>query len=207
MRIDLFSDVVCPWCYIGITRLERVVATARARGASVDVHLHPFELDPHAPAAGVDVADMLRRKVGRDPQQMFRHVEAMARDAGLPLDLSRQPPMRPTVRAHTLVALADEEGDGQLRLARALFRAHFDEARNIYDVEVLAEIGAAHGLDAGDVRRAVTDEARLSATRARAEQAARSGVRGVPFFLFGGRVAVSGAQPDDVLAGALADAA
>jgi predicted DsbA family dithiol-disulfide isomerase len=200
VTIDVYADVVCPWCYIGTERLEQVLA-AHA-GAPPVVRYRPFLLQPDTPDDGVDIPAMLRRKYGADPQQMFARVEAAARDSGQTLDLARQPRMYPTERAHTLLRHAEARGT-QRALARALYRANFDEGRNIADPDVLAALAADHGFTADEARALVTSPAELAATGAAVEDARRLGIRGVPFFVFNGRVAVSGAQPVAVLRDAL----
>jgi len=201
LRIDVFSDVVCPWCYIGTDRLEQAL-----RGVDdVDVRFHPFLLDPSTPAEGTVVADMLRKKYGADPKHMFARVEAAARESGLALDLSKQPRSYPTAAAHALLGRAPE---GKARaLARDLFRAHFDEGRNVSDPEVLAGLGARHGIDAEEAKRIATDPDELRAVREDAAGASASGIRGVPFFVFDEKLAVSGAQPVAVLQEAMRKAA
>jgi predicted DsbA family dithiol-disulfide isomerase len=148
---------------------------------------------------------MLRRKYGVDPAVMFARVEAAARDSGIPLDLSRQPRSYPTERGHTLLRHAGERGT-QRALARALFHANFIDARNIADLDTLADVAAAHGFTAAEVRTLLTDETELALTRTEVGQAHRLGIRAVPFFVFADRLAVSGAQPESALRDALAQA-
>lgn len=203
VTIDLYSDLVCPWCFIGSERLEHVLA-AHA-GPPPLVRYRPFLLQPSTPAEGIDIPDMLRRKYGVDPAVMFARVEAAARDSGIPLDLSRQPRSYPTERGHTLLRHAGERGT-QRALARALFHANFIDARNIADLDTLADVASAHGFTAAEVRTLLTDETELALTRTEVGQAHRLGIRAVPFFVFADRLAVSGAQPESVLRDALAQA-
>lgn len=200
VSVDLYSDVVCPWCFIGSDRLEQVLA-----GTDVPVRYRPFLLDPATPPEGKDIPAMLRQKYGVDPRAAFARVEAAARESGLALDLSRQSRSYPTVRAHTLLRHAAERGT-QRKLARALFEANFVDAKDISDPAVLIPIAAAHGFAADEAERLVADQVELAETLAEAVAASRSGIRGVPFFVFDGRLAVSGAQPIEVLRGALAEA-
>jgi predicted DsbA family dithiol-disulfide isomerase len=202
LPIDLFTDVVCPWCYIGFNRLEQARPTS---GEAVSIRHHPFLLDPSTPLEGVSIADMLRAKYGVDPKTMFLRVEVAARESGLELDLSKQPRMYPTLRAHTLVRLAREKGN-EHALVGSLFRAYFDEAKNISDPSILIELGASHGLDAGEIERAVDDEAELERTKVEAREAVELGIRGVPFYVFDKRFAVSGAQPIELLSRAMDEA-
>ncbi len=201
LTIDLHADLVCPWCYIGSERLDQAIA-----GTDVVVRHRPFLLMPDAPAEGVDIPDMLRRKYRADPAQLQGRVEQAARDSGQTLDLSKQPRSYPTLRAHTLLRHAEARGT-QRALTRALYRANFDEGRNLHDVAVLAALASAHGFSAAEVEALVTDGAELALTRDATREASRLGIRGVPFFVFNGKLAVSGAQPVDVLRRALSEAA
>lgn len=199
----MFSDVVCPWCFVGTERLERVLA---ADGLAAEVTFRPFLLSPDTPAEGTDVAAMLRRKYGVDPRVLWQRVESEARTSGLELDLSRQRFSYPTVRAHTLMRHAIGKGT-QRALSRALFGAHFQDARNIDDPAVLAAVAAPHGFAPDEVAALLADERELGRTRAEAHSAAAGGITGVPFFVLGGRLALSGAQPEAVFRAALVKAA
>jgi predicted DsbA family dithiol-disulfide isomerase len=199
LRIDLFADVVCPWCFLGSERLQRVLA---ALGRPAEVTHHPFLLDPNTPAEGDDIPSRLRRKYGVPPEQLWARLEAEARKSELDLDLSKQRTSYPTVRAHTLIRHAAAKGT-QRALVHALYRANFQEARNINDVAVLAEIAAPHGFTSDEVARLTGDERELSVTREEALAAAAAGVDGVPLFVFGERIAVAGAQPESVLQSAI----
>jgi len=205
VAIDLYSDIVCPWCFIGSERLERVLA-APDGDVTATVRYRPFLLQPTSRPEGVDIPDRLRRRYGAEPATMFARVEAAGRESGLELDLTRQARSYPTERGHTLLRLAFARGT-QRALARALFRANFVDALPIADLDVLATLGAAHGFTTAEVHRLLGDPAELAATRAELDDARQLGIRGVPFFVFDGRLAVSGAQPEAVLRGALAQAA
>ena len=203
LSIDLYADVVCPWCFVGSERLERVLAEPSLAGATVTYH--PFMLDPATPPEGIDIPSMLQRKYGVDPRQLWARLEEQARDAGITLDLSRQRRSYPTERAHTLIRHAHAKGT-QRALVRALFRANFLDARDISDPAVLAEVASAHGFTAEETTRIVTDEAQLRLTRRAAEVAVANGIDGVPFFVFNQKLAVGGAQPESVLREAIAQA-
>lgn len=120
LKIDLFTDVVCPWCLVGSARLDKAIAALPA-DVTADVENHPFYLDPNTPPEGYDVAEMLQSKYGRDPHEMWARPEAEARQSGIDLDLSRQPRTFPTQKAHTLVRLARVKGT-QHALANAITR-------------------------------------------------------------------------------------
>lgn len=200
LDIEVVVDVVCPWCLIGEAHLARAVSES---GREVAIRFAPFLLDPSIPDEGVDLRAHLAAKFGNDTGSMFSRVESVARAAGIPLDFSKIERFPSTVRAHALIALAEGRAD----VARAVFRAYFLESRDVSDVDVLVSIGTAHGLDADAVRTAITSRASLDAIRTRAATQPRRGIRGVPFFVFDGRLAVSGAQPVAVLIDAMKQAA
>ena len=202
LKIDVFTDVVCPWCIVGSARLDNAIA-ALPDDVEVVVENHPFYLDANTPKDGVDVGEMLRSKYGKDPKEMWERVESEARKACVELDLSKQPRMFPTAKAHTITRLAKPLGI-QHELANAIANAYFLEHRQIYDDNVLADIAVSFGFDRGDALDAMNDEIELAITEKLATDAAAQGIRGVPFFVFGEKYALSGAQPDEVFAQALA---
>lgn len=194
VTVDIISDVVCPWCFIGLHRLQ---VAMRLFDAPVDftVRFHPYFLDPSVAEAGESIAHRIRARYrGADADQMFDRVNAAARSCGLDLDVRRQPTTYPTLKAHTLLRLAAVH-DVQLPVARALFRTHFVEAGNIADVATLERIAGECGMDVELATSTLANARALEQTRSEATHLADSGVRGVPFFLFGGKLAVSGAQP------------
>lgn len=204
LTVDVFSDIVCPWCYIGSTRLTQALQ-ALAGEVQAEVCYHPFFLDPTVTKAGVSIADKLRKKYGVEPKQLWGRVEAAARESGLELDLSRQQMMYPTDAAHTLLRHAHDR-DTQPALAQALFKSYFVDAENISDVEVLARVAAEHGFSRSEAEELASCEAELELTREEAQASASCGIRGVPFYIFAGKLAVSGAQPVSVLQGAMRQA-
>ena len=201
LKIDVFTDVVCPWCLVGSARLDQAIA-GLPEDVEVVVENHPFYLDPSVPPEGVDVGEMLRAKYGRDPSEMWARVEGEAKKAGMDLDLSKQPRMFNTAKAHTITRLSKPNGN-QHELANAIAEAYFLEHRQINDDNVLADIAVQFGWDRGDALDAINDEHELSITAQLATSAAEQGIRGVPFFVFGEKYALSGAQPDDVFKQAL----
>lgn len=205
LKIDVFTDVVCPWCLVGSARLDKAIADLPP-DVAVEIENHPFYLDPNVPPEGVVVADMLRQKYGREPAEMWARVEGEARKAGIALDLSRQPRMYPTARAHTLTRLARPLGT-QHALANAIAAAYFLDHLQINDAEVLADLAVRHGFEREAALRAISDPGELRITEELATEAARQGINGVPFFVFADRYAMSGAQPQEVFAMALAQVA
>jgi predicted DsbA family dithiol-disulfide isomerase len=204
MTIDVYSDVVCPWCFIGTRRLSAVLASLDGE-IDATVRHHPYVLQPGTPSEGTDLHRMLRERYGTDPAEMFVTVEAAAREAGIPLDLSKQRMTYSTLGAHTLLRHAEEKGT-QHALLDALFTAYFLDARNVSDPAVLADVATKHGFTAGEVERLLADETELARTRSEVREAAMRGVRGVPLFIFNQRLVLSGAQPADVFRDAIAKA-
>lgn len=198
IKIDLFTDTVCPWCLVGAARLDQAIA-ALPDDVTVEVENHPFYLNPDTPEEGLVVADMLREKYGRDPKEMWERVEGEARKAGIDLDLSQQPRSFPTRKGHTLVRLAQAKGT-QHALANAIAWGYFMDHKLINDDYVLADIAVEHGFTREEALRAVRDEQELAITHELAVSAAQQGIQGVPFFIFDGKFALSGAQPQEVFA-------
>lgn len=202
IKIDLFTDTVCPWCLVGSRRLDQAIARL-PQEAGIDIENHPFYLDPSTPEEGHDVAAMLRERYGRDPREMWARVEGEARKSGIDLDLSRQPRSYPTAKGHTLVRLARDRGT-QHALANAIAWAYFMDHRQINDDAVLADIAAEQGFTCEEALAILADPEAKRVTHDLAVAAARQGIRGVPFFVFDNRFAVSGCQPYEVFDRALA---
>jgi predicted DsbA family dithiol-disulfide isomerase len=211
MLVEIWSDVVCPWCFIGKRRFERALASFAGR-EDVEVVYRSFELDPTAPAVGVEsIRDVLGRKYGRSPEQvseMMAHVSGLAADEGLTFDYEHVLQTK-TVDAHRLLHLALEAGGPalQVRLKEALLSAYFESGRSMGDHAVLADVAVSAGLDALRVAEVLGSDAYADRVRADLDQARAFGISGVPFFVFDRRLAVSGAQPTEVFAQALAQAA
>jgi predicted DsbA family dithiol-disulfide isomerase len=207
LPVDVWSDVVCPWCAIGKRRLEQALAQFPHRD-DVDVVWHAFELDPGAPAVqSGDNASRLARKYGRTRDEalaMMRHVEGVAAKDGLELQLTTARSGN-TFDAHRVIRLAAEHGL-QGAVKERLLRGYMTENEAIGEREVLVKLAAEAGLDAEEVRATLASD-RFGAEVRDDEGAARSlGINGVPFFVFGGKYAVSGAQPAPVMLRALEQA-
>lgn len=189
VEIDAYADVVCPWCFIAHRRLAAIVRERE----DVIVRHRPYILQAGAPPEGEDLHAMLRARYGAEPATVFARVEEAAHDAGIPLDLTKQPMTYDTVAAHTLLRHAAAK-ETQHELLDALFSAYFLEARNIADADVLAEIAAPYGFPAAEVRRLLSDPAELAATETESRAAAQRGIRGVPLFILNDRLVLAGAQ-------------
>lgn len=191
LAIDVVSDVVCPWCLVGVRRLE--LALEAFPDVRAEIRFHPFLLDPSTPDEGIDLRERLRSKYGVEPERMFGQVEAAARESGIPLDFSKVTRSVATTRAHTLLRHALEKGT-QRALKRALLGAYFLEGRDVGDLEVLVSIATEHGFEADEARALLRDDTELRRTREEASAVAAQGIGGVPFFVFDERLAFSGAQ-------------
>ena len=204
LTIDVVSDLVCPWCYIGTRRLDQVLKSMPEATPAL-VRYRPFLLDSSVPPEGADLRQWLRRKYGADPESMFARVEAQARTTGIPLDFSRVQRYPSTLAAHTLLRHALEKGT-QRALADALFTAYFIESKDIGDSATLAQIALEHGFSEEDTLKWVSDAKELEATRAEATALSQQGISGVPFFVFNEQLAFSGAQPSEVFRSAIEEA-
>ncbi|NUW31044.1 DsbA family oxidoreductase [Nonomuraea sp. SMC257] len=197
MKVEIFSDVACPWCYIGHTRFARAAERFRARGGTLEITMRPFQLNPDAPAEGEPLLGALARKFGPNAAQMTGRVTEVAAGDGLELRFDDAVSAN-TFEAHRLVELATRQGRGE-EMAERLFRAHFTEGLNVGDPDVLAKLAAEAGVqDTGEG----ADEVREQLSRA-----AGLGISGVPLFLFEGTFAVSGAQPEETFDAAIAEVA
>ncbi len=193
MQIEIYSDLVCPWCYIGRKRFETALSS-RAE-LHPDVRWLPFELNPHLDERGVDRTTYLTAKFGDAAQleAMQRHIQEVGTPLGIAFrfDLIRRTPN--TRAAHALLAFAAESGQ-QDAMMGALFRAYFEEGADIGDPKVLVAVGAAQGLDESRIRGALADRRHYPQILAHEQQAQQWGISGVPTFIFDRRYAISGAQ-------------
>jgi len=199
MRIDIWSDVVCPWCYIGKRRLERAIEGRD----DVEVVYHSFQLDPSSPKEATQtVAEHLGEKYGGGAaagQAMIDRVEAVAAEEGLLFRLG-EAKRGNTVDAHRLLHLALEQGGPALqgRLKEGLLAAYFLKAGNPADHDTLARVAADAGLDPDRTRQVLAGDEFADAVEADLRQAVAYGANGVPFFVIDGRYGISGAQPTEV---------
>jgi predicted DsbA family dithiol-disulfide isomerase len=209
LSIDVVSDVVCPWCWIGKRRLEEALAQrSEADGAPV-INWHPFELNPDIPPGGLDRRSYLEQKFGgpERAKQIYARVEAAGREVGIPFDFERIVRQPNTRDAHRLIAWAQATNpSAAAALVERLFRAYFIEGVDIGDLESLARLAGEAGFDALAAASCLQSDGERGAVAAAEEHARQLGVSGVPFFIFNQRLAVSGAQPPEVLLDAIAQA-
>lgn len=195
IRIDIASDVVCPWCIIGYKQLERALAET---GVQAEVHWHPFELNPQMPEEGEDLQQHVAAKYGATPDDSRKARErltAMGAELGFTFDYAGDMKMVNTFRAHQLLHWAGSQGrEHEHDLKMALFAAFFTDRKNVNDVEVLADVAASIGLHR-DEALAVLRDARFAEPVRTAEQFWTSkGVQGVPAMIFNQKYLVTGAQ-------------
>jgi predicted DsbA family dithiol-disulfide isomerase len=209
ITIDIFSDVVCPWCYLGKARLELAVAEVQDE-VGVDINWRPYRLNPDYPPEGVDQKKMLVQKLGGEERvaQAHRTLTDLGREVGINYDFEAITIGPNTLDAHRLIHWAMiEDREKQDKVVAALFKANFEEGRNIGDHAVLLDIAEKAGLDRAVIASLLASEADRDLVLAEIDAAQKMGVNGVPFFIFDQQYAVSGAQTPEVLAGALREIA
>jgi len=204
LTIDVISDVVCPWCYVGEKRLEAALAE---EPQPVTLRWRPYQLDPTIPAGGLDRAEYMERKFGKSGrlQSVHDNLTRLGAELGIPFAFDRIKRSPNTLDAHRLIRWASSAGM-QGAIVDRLFKAYFVEGRDIGDRGVLVEIAGEFGLDAKLVEKLLKEGADADLVRQEIEQAQGMGVSGVPFFIFGGRLGVPGAQEPSVLRRAMAQA-
>lgn len=190
IRLDIFSDPVCPWCLIGKTELDRALESRADH--PFDIAWHPFRLNPQMPREGMDRIAYLRAKFGDQAEAASRMVAERAAALGLDLNPSARQP--DTTDAHRLMHWAGLEG-AQTRVMSGLLRAHWQEARDIGDKAELARIGAAAGMDEAMISMLLEGDADRDEVETRERHARERGINAVPFFIIANQHAVSGAQP------------
>jgi predicted DsbA family dithiol-disulfide isomerase len=209
ITIDVVSDVVCPWCYLGKARLELAIAEVQDE-VGVDINWRPYRLNPDYPAEGVDQKKTLEQKLGGVERvaEAHRMLTGYGRDVGINFNFDSIKIGPNTLDAHRLIHWAGvEDRQKQEAVVSALFKANFEEGRNVGDHEVLLDIAEKSGLQRSVIAALLASDADSSVILSEIDAAQRMGVNGVPFFIFDQQYAVSGAQTPDVLAGALREIA
>jgi predicted DsbA family dithiol-disulfide isomerase len=209
LAIDVVSDVVCPWCYIGKRKLEQALSGLRSREPeiAIAVRWHPFQLNPDLPAAGMPRAAYLEAKFGGKARatEIYARVRAVGAQVGIAFDFERIAQQPNTLDAHRLIAWAQQRGDADA-LVEALFRRYFIEGSFIGDRGELAAVAAACDLPEAEARALLASDALRTEVEAESREAQEVGITGVPFFIFNGRTAVSGAHDPATLLEAIAAA-
>lgn len=198
MQVDIWSDVRCPFCYIGKRKFEAALQQFEHKD-KVEVEWHSFQLDPTIAADSnqsiIDYFVQVKNVSAEQARQMFSGAQKMGVDAGLKMDLENTI-VANSFKAHQLIQMAKEKGKAN-EIEEALFEVHFTDVKNINDEEVLIATATAVGLDEAEVREALDTEKYAYAVNQDEMQARNIGVSGVPFFVFDNKYAVSGAQPEE----------
>src|SRR4051812_3862833 len=195
MRIDIVSDAICPWCYIGKRRLEKALELAPQ--PDLELGWRPFQLNPEMPPEGIDRKAYLQAKFGDSAGgRNYDRITQIGQELGIPFAFDKIQRTPNTIPAHRLIRYATRTGV-QDEIVETLFRAYFTEGRNIGDIDTLTELAASAGLDAGVIGaylRSVEDEETIRSEDAFARQI---GISGVPCFIIDQQYAISGAQPSE----------
>ncbi|MCH2248940.1 MAG: DsbA family oxidoreductase [Cognatishimia sp.] len=197
IKLDVLSDPICPWCYIGKTHLDKALAAEEDNPFVIE--WHPFQLNPDMPEDGMDRRTYLENKFGgkEGAVRVYGQIAQHAEDAGIEIDFAAIQKTPNTVNAHRLIHWAGIEGK-QNDVVDALFSAYFKEGRDIGDIETLADIADQVGMDAAVVTRLLKSDEDKQSIRDRDVHSREMGVNSVPTFIVGSRHAVPGAQPPEL---------
>lgn len=200
MIVDIYSDTICPWCFVGKRRLER--ALAQRPQPDVTFRWRPFQLNPDMPSEGMERGNYLSLKFGgpENARRVYDHIYSAGEEEGIAFNFEAIKRTPNTLNSHRLIRFAEESTTTDANaVVQALFNAYFLEGRDIGDGEVLGEIAAAAGLDRDGVAELLAGSDGIERIRAEDSYARRSGITGVPCFVFNARYALPGAQPPEVL--------
>ena len=194
IRLDILSDPICPWCYIGKARLEE--ALTQRPNHPLEIQWHPFQLNDNMPKGGMDRRHYLEAKFGgkKGAIQVYSDIAKAAEEAGLEIDFGAIEVTPNTIDAHRVIHWAGYEGR-QYDMVTRLFEAYFKEGKNIGDADTLSELCGEVGMDKTVVAQMLSGDTDIASIRERDSQAREMGVRSVPTFIVGGQNAVMGAQP------------
>lgn len=204
IKLDIISDPICPWCYIGKANLDRALEAHADH--PFEIEWHPFQLNPNMPAGGVDRRTYLENKFGgqKGAIEVYSRIEEAAKTAGLEIyweGITRTPN---TLNAHRLIHWAGIEGR-QTAVVAALFAAYFKEGRDISEAQVLCDVAAGCGMDAAMTRQLLDGDGDVADIRERDAHSREMGVSGVPTFIVNNQAVVSGAQPVSLWADVIRD--
>ena len=204
ITVDVVSDVVCPWCFIGQKRLDKAIAAAS--DVAVHIRWRPFQLDPTIPPEGKDRRAYMLAKFGSDERigEIHARIEPLGEAEGINFAFGAIKVAPNTLDAHRVIRWAGAAGEAvQNRLVRRLFQLNFEEGANLGDHAVLIDAARDAGMDASVVETLLPTDADIEAVRTEIATASRMGISGVPCFLLEGKYAVMGAQDTDTLADAI----
>jgi predicted DsbA family dithiol-disulfide isomerase len=204
LRIDFISDVVCPWCVIGLRGLEQALA-ASGDALTATIHPHPFELNPDMPPEGENVREHIARKYGRAPDDnsaVRDQIRTRAADLGFAMNSGADSRIVNTFDAHRLLHWAEQSGT-PLALKHALFTAYFTDQRDVSAHDVLIDCATAAGLNGDEARAILTSDRYTAEVRAEETYWRREGITAVPTMIVEGKYAIQGGHPPDVIEKAL----
>jgi predicted DsbA family dithiol-disulfide isomerase len=198
VTIDIVSDVVCPWCFIGKRRLEKAMRSL-SNDYVFQIQWHPFELNPYVAEEGEDWLPMMKAKFGSESKlrQVFAHVTEIGKSEGINFHFEKITKAYRTLELHKILHLASQKGV-QEALAERLFVAYFTEGKDLAATSVLAEILAPFGFSASELAQLQTDDNAAYEIRNAIQYFQSLGISGVPFYILNGKVGLSGAQPPEV---------
>ena len=195
LAVDVISDVICPWCYIGKRRLEKAIA-ATGSNVAIKVRWLPYQLNPTMPKEGVSRKEYRTKKFGswERSQELDAHVTEIGKEEGIEFAFDRIERTPNTLDAHRLIRLADQQ-DCQDKVVEALFRAYFVDALDISNQQTLIDVVVQAGLGAASVETLLASRQGMDAIREAEALSRRYQVDGVPYFIVNGQIALAGAQP------------
>jgi predicted DsbA family dithiol-disulfide isomerase len=209
LHIDFVSDIVCPWCVVGLGGLTEALGRLEGEGIAAEIRFQPFELNPQMPPEGENIVDHIGRKYGATPEQSARNRAMIAERAaeawpGFEMRMGEASRIWNTFDAHRLLHWAGTIGRAEQRaLKEALFRAHFTEGRTMTDADVLADAAAAAGLDRAEAAAVLAEGRYAAEVRAAEALWVSRGITGVPAVVVEGKWLISGGQPASVFEDAL----
>ncbi|MFL5728481.1 MAG: DsbA family oxidoreductase [Cytophagaceae bacterium] len=205
IKVDIVSDVVCPWCYIGKRRLEKALDNLKDE-YEFELHYKPFELNPNVPEAGYAQKEYLTKKFGSESgyQELTDNVTRVAAEEGLKFDYSKQSTSPNTLNLHRVIWLAGKENK-QLQTVEAFFKAYFEEGTDLSKKENILKVAAKAGLDEKRIKALLESEEGKEEVIAEQTRNRQLGVSGVPFYIINDKYGVSGAQPTSLFMQAFKD--
>ncbi|MCP1382511.1 DsbA family oxidoreductase [Runella salmonicolor] len=207
LKIDIVSDVVCPWCYIGKRRLEKAIEQLKD-DYTFELRYLPFQLSPDTPAEGENTKERLVAKFGSEDRynQIIQQVSGVAAAEGLRFDLENQTVSPNTHTLHRLIGYAQQQGK-QLEMVETLFKAYFEDTVDLTQTETVVQLATSIGLDAEKVREVLVGNVGAEELDKQLYQNRLMGVSGVPYYIINDKYAVSGAQPTELFLEALPEIA